>query len=104
MRVGVVVLASVLVNPHLTVYDATVLVLPLLWIGGWIETSQGRALEWRPAYWSAVYWLFAAFLVPLAFLIKVQCSVFLMLWMFYHVSSLALIPRPAAALRVTSRR
>ena len=37
---------------------------------------------------------FVAFLVPLAYVIKVQCSVFLMLWMFYRVSVLDKARRP----------
>jgi glycosyl transferase family 87 len=96
VRVGVLVLASVLVNPHLTIYDATVLVLPLLWIGGWIETGEAKDLDLRQVFWPAVYWLFVAFLVPIALLIKVQCSVFLMLWMFYRVSALDMAGRPVA--------
>ena len=96
VRLGVVVLASVVVNPHLTVYDATVLVLPFLWLGGWIETNAGQCHEVRAIFWPGVYWLCVAFLVPLAYVIKIQCSVLLMLWMFYQVSSLPrLMPRPA---------
>jgi hypothetical protein len=86
VRLAVVVLASVLVNPHLTVYDATVLVLPFLWLGAWVEDRAGIDPTFRTLYWSLVYWLSVAFLVPLAYLVKVQCSVLLMLLMFYQAS------------------
>ena len=89
VRLGVVVLASVLVNPHVNVYDATVLVLPFLWLGGWMEEHSAGKPQGRIRFWSTVYWLSLAFLVPLAYLIKVQCSVLLMLWMFYQGLNMA---------------
>src|SRR5207244_7854259 len=36
LRFGVLVVASVLVNPHVAIYDATVLALSGLWLGGWL--------------------------------------------------------------------
>jgi hypothetical protein len=93
VRLGVVVLASVLVNPHLTIYDATVLVLPFLWLGGWIEGNSGEHQQFR--FWSLVYWLCVALLIPFAHVIRLQCSVVLMFWLFYHVSGL---PRQIARL------
>jgi len=90
VRLAVVVLASVLVNPHLTVYDATVLVLPFLWLGARVEDNAESDPTFRTLYWSLVYWLSLAFLVPLAYIVKVQCSVLLMLLMFYpSIESLA---------------
>jgi alpha-1,2-mannosyltransferase len=101
VRLGVVVLASALVNPHLTVYDATVLVLPLIWLGGWIEANADQYHEVRAIFWPGVCWLCLAFLVPLAYVIKIQCSVLLMLWLFYKVSSLPrLMPRQARSAAV----
>jgi hypothetical protein len=91
IRLGVVVLASVLVNPHLTVYDATVLVLPILWLGAWIEANGRTHPQLRATFWSTVYWLCVTFLMPLAYVIKLQCSVLLMLWMFYNASLLPLL-------------
>jgi len=88
IRLGTTILAAVLVNPHLIVYDATVLVLPLIWFGAWLSDRVG-ALE-AGTYGTRVYWLCAAFLVPLAAIIKVQPSVFLMLWMLAYISRLAL--------------
>ena len=88
IRFGTTILAAVLVNPHLIVYDATVLVLPLIWFGDWLSDCVG-ARE-AATYGTSVYWLCAALLFPLAAIIKVQPSVFLMLWMLAHVSRLAL--------------
>ena len=43
VRMGVLVLASVLVNPHVFVYDATVLAPVLVWFAGWAYgESRGR--------------------------------------------------------------
>jgi hypothetical protein len=79
VRLGVVILASVLVNPHLIVYDAAVLVLPLLWFGAYVQERR------RPAdarvYWTTVYWLCLTFLAPTAAAIGVQASVLLMAWL-----------------------
>jgi alpha-1,2-mannosyltransferase len=57
VRIGVVALASVLVSPHLIIYDAVLLALPLLWCGAWVEAGQGPHREY---FWPAVYGLFAA--------------------------------------------
>lgn len=88
VRFGLVLLASVLVNPHLIVYDAALLALPLLWWGSWFESRPSR--EDVRAYWAATYALFAAFLIPTAALLAVQASVLLMGWMFWFVSQRAL--------------
>ena len=75
---GVLLLATVFVNPHLFLYDATVLVLPVLWIGGWLEQTNwpfGRA------WWQAVYGLSVMLLLPTAPLIGVQISVVFLGWL-----------------------
>ncbi len=82
-RLGMLVLGSVLINPHLFVYDAAVLVLPLLWLGAQVESEQP---SWRAAYWHVVYFLFLFFLVPTARLLYVQFSVLLMAWLFWRVA------------------
>jgi hypothetical protein len=76
VRLGVIVLAAVLVNPHVIIYDLTVLALPLLWFGSYVERSPRRPEA--AAYWTAVYWLFALTLIPTAAAIGVQASVFVM--------------------------
>lgn len=76
VRLGVVMLASLLVNPHVIVYDATLLVLPLLWFGAYmLENNPASA----PAFGTLVYWLFAALFMPTAAAIGVQASVPLMM-------------------------
>jgi hypothetical protein len=90
VRVGVLVVATVLVNPHLTVYDATVLALPVLWFGGWIQAGQFPGLSRK--YWALVYLLFITLLVPTALFMWVQLSVFLIGWLFLIVTDAALRP------------
>jgi hypothetical protein len=74
------------VNPHLIVYDATVLVLPLLWFGAWVE--RGR-LSLASEFWLTVYALFIFLLLPTARFFYVQVSVLLMAWMFWRIARVA---------------
>jgi alpha-1,2-mannosyltransferase len=82
VRFAVVVLATVLVNPHLFGYDALVLALPILWLGGWVETARSRC---RTEFWQGVYLLSVLILFPTALVMPLQLSVILMLWMFWRV-------------------
>lgn len=82
VRFGLVVVAAVLASAHLTVYDATVLVLPLLALGRWFETS-GRSAD-APAHWTLTYWLFPTFLVPTALFAGVQVSVILLAIIYWR--------------------
>lgn len=79
VRFGLVMLAAVLVNPHLIVYDATILVLPLLWFGASVQRTAGADAR---KYGALVYGLFVTLFVPTAAVIKVQLSVPLMVWLF----------------------
>jgi hypothetical protein len=81
---GLTVLGSALVSPHLFVYDATVLVLPLIWLGGFVEREQPI---WRTEFWHCVYFLFVFLLFPTARFLPVQFSVLLMAWLFWRVAS-----------------
>jgi hypothetical protein len=81
VRFGVLVLASALVNPHLTIYDVTVLVLPFIWIGGWLLEQQAQT-DW---YWQRIYWLAVALLIPTAAIVRVQLSAILMASLFVRV-------------------
>jgi len=76
VRLGVVVLAATLVNPHVIIYDLTVLVLPLLWFGSYMAEPARR--EHSEPYWTAVYWLFVLTFIPTAAAIGLQASVFVM--------------------------
>jgi hypothetical protein len=78
------------VNPHLIIYDATVLVLPLIWFGAYVQEEPRHAIA--PAYWKTVCWLFAALFVPTSAFIGVQVSVLLMAWMLVLIKRAALAP------------
>jgi hypothetical protein len=82
-RFGLLGIATVLVSPHLFVYDVALLVLPIIWLGAWVERAA-RSL--RVEYWHSVYGLFVFLLVPTARMIYVQVSVLLMAWMFWRIA------------------
>jgi hypothetical protein len=78
VRMSGLVLATVLVSPHLTVYDATLLALPLVLLAdplGLRGISPGRL-------WASYYLLYLTTLFPTAGLIGVQVSVLVMLSIF----------------------
>ena len=77
VRMGVVVIGSVLVNPHLYVYDATLLVLAGLWLGLVVGNES-----W---FWRRAYWLTVALLIPTAQFAWVQLSVLLMIELLYQL-------------------
>jgi len=89
LRFSSMVIGTVLVSPHLFVYDAAVLVIPLLLTGAWVESQRP---PWRFAFWQAVYATFILFLFPTARVIRVQGSVLVMLWMFFQVQRAARRP------------
>jgi glycosyl transferase family 87 len=85
VQMGTLVLATVLVSPHLFAYDATVLALTILWLGAWLQRDPpSGALATR--YWPIVCGLFATFLVPTARVMFVQVSVLLMMWLLLLVA------------------
>ena len=81
VRFGVLVIASALVNPHLTVYDVTVMVLPLLWIGGWLLTEP-RESTW---FWQRCCWLAVALLIPTASFIPFQITPILVAELLFRI-------------------
>jgi hypothetical protein len=76
VRLGAVVLAAVLVNPHLIIYDLTVVALPILWFGAYFQEPSKR--EQAARYWTTVYWLFVLTFMPTGAAIGIQLSVFVM--------------------------
>jgi len=84
VRLGAVVLAATLVNPHVIIYDLTVLILPLIWFGSYMQEPARR--EEAGAYWTAVYWLFVLTFMPTAAVIPLQASVFVMVGLLVIVS------------------
>jgi Glycosyltransferase family 87 len=87
VRLGLVMLASVLVNPHLIVYDAAVLALPLIWFGGYVQDRRIHADA--VVFWTIVYWLYVTFLAPTAAIIGLQLSVLLMAWLVVLIARVA---------------
>jgi hypothetical protein len=90
IRVGMVMLASVLVNPHAIVYDLTVLALPLIWFAAYVHEDERR--RFAASFWKTVCWLFAALLVPTAEAIGIQVSVLLMVWLLVLIARAVLTP------------
>ena len=76
------VVAAALVNPHLIVYDATVLVLPLIWLSAH-HIAQTHVSS---TYWTVVYGLFVTLFAPTALLIGLQLSVVLLIWLFMYAT------------------
>lgn len=75
IRLGMAIVAAVLVSPHLIAYDATLLVLPLFWFVDWLGLRHsGKQLR------LAVPLLFLAFALPLGRFVRVQPTVILLLW------------------------
>jgi alpha-1,2-mannosyltransferase len=87
VRLGVVILASVLVSPHLIMYDATVLVLSLMWFGPYVQERCSRPDTAR--FWTCVYWLFVTLLAPTAAAIAIQVSVLVMIWLLILIARAA---------------
>ena len=77
VRLGVVMLAALLVNPHVIIYDVTLLALPLLWFAAYMLEPPRQ--ERARAFGVLVYWIFAALLIPTARVIGIQASVPLMM-------------------------
>jgi hypothetical protein len=94
LKFAALVLASVLVNPHLTVYDGVVLLPAAFWAGTWVNTSARESLQEK--VWSLSYWTFVALLAPTAWLFGIQASVVLMIVMFVTVCQAVLPPRATA--------
>jgi hypothetical protein len=93
VRLGVVMLASLLVNPHVIVYDVTLLALPLLWFGAYMLEPERHTDA--PAYGVLVYWLCAALFMPTAAVVGVQMSVPLMMGLLVWMTRVT--TRPAQA-------
>jgi hypothetical protein len=95
IRLGVVMLAALLVNPHVIVYDVTLLALPLLWFGAYMLEPDRHAHA--PAYGVLVYWLFAALFVPTAAAIGVQLSVPIMMGLLVWMTRVTTQPAKATS-------
>lgn len=83
VRTATLVMGSVLVNPHLNLYDAAVLAAPLVSLSGWIELPSESLAEVRHRWRLGLYALFTLLLCPTARLIRLQLSPFVLLFLMY---------------------
>jgi hypothetical protein len=83
-------------QPHLIVYDAAILILPLMWFGS--EVLEQATADDARRYATLVYGLFLAFFIPTAAFVPVQISVLLMLWLFWNPGAFYVANRPARGL------
>lgn len=97
VRMGMLILATVLVSPHLNVYDATLVAMPLIWFGAYINERCEQPA--RVMFWTCTYWLFVAFLAPTARVIGIQISVILMAMLLAQLGWLVTQERSRAAYR-----
>ncbi len=100
LRLSAVIVASILVNPHLMIYDATLLVLPLVWVAAAVRDMRPPgAASWT---WLLIYALFATLLAPTAAVIGLQLSVVLMVLLFVTASRLSYesVPRSLRSVRL----
>ena len=88
-RMGALVIGSTLVNPHLNVYDATVIAAPLVTFSGLMETQAERASHLRRRWYPAIYVLYVVLLVPTARFAVVQLSPIVLLVLMHTVWCLA---------------
>ena len=99
LRFAALLLASVLVSPHLTVYDLVILAPAFLWLADWAAERKGLAPQ---AVQLLLYMSYPLFLLaPLARVTHLQLSVLALAALFWiSTSSLSasLIPPPAATL------
>jgi alpha-1,2-mannosyltransferase len=85
VRTASLVLGSVLVNPHLNLYDGAVLAAPLVSLSGWMEMQPESLSETRHRWHLALYALFVLLLIPTARIISLQLSPFVLLVLLYFV-------------------
>jgi hypothetical protein len=86
VRMGVLVLASVLVNPHVYVYDAVVLAPALIWFAGSAREESRTTLSTRALFGPLVYALYLTLLFPTALALPIQASVIVLAGLFVVVS------------------
>jgi alpha-1,2-mannosyltransferase len=83
VRVGALVVGSLLVNPHVYLYDATVIAVPLVWFAGWFEARPSLSDNVRHQWRLAIYALYLLLLFPTARVIGLQLSPFILVWLLY---------------------
>jgi hypothetical protein len=92
VRLGFTVVTAVLVSPHLIVYDAVLLALPLLWFSEWFASRHVAE-----SYWPVIGLLFVALEFSWARVLLIQPSVILMLWILHLIWKHTLTTTPPVA-------
>jgi hypothetical protein len=78
--------ASVLVNPHVFVYDAVVLAPALVWCAAWAYGDARVPQRASSVLAVGVYALYLSLLIPTAALVAIQLSVLVLAGLFIVVS------------------
>jgi hypothetical protein len=97
VRAGALVLGSMLVNPHVNLYDAAVIAPALVSLSGWLEAQDERWAPLRHRWHLALYALYALLLFPAGRFAGLQLSPLVLLWMTYAVWRVACEPRAITA-------
>lgn len=83
LKMGALVLASILISPHVYLYDLTLVTCAALWLGGTLQEER-QPTRW---FWTAIYFIAVTCLVPTARWIPgVQATVILMGYVLFRVS------------------
>ena len=92
VRMSGLIIGSVLINPHVYLYDAAVLASPLVWLSGWFESTHRGPHALRHQWRLALYALYLFLLFPTARVIGLQLSPFVLLWTLYTVGRVGVGP------------
>jgi hypothetical protein len=96
-RIGALAIGSLLVNPHVNLYDATALAAPLLSTTLWVETGAARSAALRDRWHLALYALYVTLLLPTARFVQLQFAPFVMLWLLLMTRRMSGAPGGAAS-------
>lgn len=102
IRFSIVVVAGLLLDPHLYVYDLVILIVPVLLIAGWLDDTADRAQSGHIARaLSCLYWV--ALLGPAAVLTQLPITTPAMAYLLWALASQqvsdAAVPAPATGHR-----
>jgi hypothetical protein len=99
IRYSALLIATVLIAPHLTVYDLVIVAPAFLFLADWTIATRSPIVGWL------LYFCYALFLVgPLVKLTHVQLSVpamWALLWICYRTAESSFLPQAAPATLVT---
>jgi alpha-1,2-mannosyltransferase len=80
VRFGMLMAASLIASPHLSIYDLIILFPVALWCGAYVE-SHG-SLEERRKFWGLAHLFVLLVLLPTAAFVKIQISVVVLVGLF----------------------